>query len=149
MTRPFPPTRIWGAVWTDDGPIAEVRDITTRDEFLALTASQDFRWWLLCAMDCLSSKGHSKGGCAPAKPCQKCHDKAASWWFEHGRRTKERRYRPCRAGARREHVVDAADWGPRFQDRDEAITHAKLGGYPLVCMMDGHGTKIEWIEVSP
>jgi len=23
-SHPFPPTRMWGAVWTEDGPIAEV-----------------------------------------------------------------------------------------------------------------------------
>lgn len=149
MSRPFSPTRIWGAVWTDDGPVAEVRDVSTREDFDAALDSQDFRWWAICAIDCLTSKGHSKGGCVPGAPCPKCHDKAARWWFEHGKRTKERVFRLCRDGARRQNAYDAADWGPRLQDREEAIGRARLDGYPLVCLMDGHGHKIEWIEVTP
>lgn len=147
MSRPFPLTRIWGAVWTDDGPIAEVRDVNTRADFDAALNSDSFRWWAIQAHDCLSAKGHSKGGCTPAAPCAKCNTFALGWWFEHGKRTKARIYRPCREGARRTDAVDVADWGPRYDDPAQAMADARAGGYPWVCLLDGHGRKIEWIEV--
>jgi hypothetical protein len=149
--QPFPPTRIWGAVWTDDGPVADVRDIDTREAFNELTNSADFRWWAICNKDDSDGlrEGHNRGGCAPGKPCQKCQQVAATWWFEHGKRTKARIYRPCHVGAKRDHVFDSADWSQwRTHDREEALQHARAGGLPLVLLMDGHGHRLEWIGVA-
>lgn len=89
MSRPFPLTRIWGARWTDAGPVAEVHDVETREAFDALLASTDFRWWGILAADGelfeTTKKDHA-GVCVPGAPCETCRVKAPWWWFEWARR---------------------------------------------------------------
>jgi hypothetical protein len=89
----FPLTRIWGARWTDAGPVAEVRDVTTREDFDAALDAPDFRWWEILAADGktfrLTKKDHPTV-CVPGAPCEKCSVKAAWWWFESERRKKAR-----------------------------------------------------------
>ena len=148
-SHPFPPTRMWGAVWTEDGPVAEVRDITTREDFNAILDGDDFRVFEFCHLDSLHPmKGHSKGGCTPEKPCKRCCDKAPGWWFEHGRRSKERHYKPAMESARIRGGYDMREYGPLAHSLDLARSSARLLGMPLVKVTDGHGRLVEWVEMS-
>lgn len=145
-------TRAWGAVWTEDGPVAEVRDIRTREEFDAIKDSPDFRWWQLQAMDLdpkLAKTDHTGGKCEPGKPCAKCQNFAPGWWFRWGKRSKERIFKAAMEAARRtDGHWSSAEWGEKRATLADATADAIRLGWPLVCEMDGHGKKLAWTEVS-
>lgn len=149
MDDTFTKTRLWGAVWTEDGPVAEVRDVDTREAFNATLDDPNFRWWALGAVAYLGlGEGHSRGPCIPGTPCKKCRDRAPGWWFEHGKRTKQRIFKPCQRRAQRTDGWSASEWGEKCDNLEVALTAARADGFPLVCEMDGHGKKLAWHEVS-
>lgn len=143
-------SRIWGAVWSEDGPVAEVRDITTKGEFEELTNSDTFRWWCVQVLDGtrLLASEHTNRKCEPGNPCLKCRQKAPAWWFEYGRRSKSRFYRPAREGAKSRNRASVEDWGERCESMELALKEATEKGFSLVCVMDGHGNRLEWHLVS-
>lgn len=150
MANPVPFARMWGAVMTDDGPIAEVRDVATREEYDALRGSDTFRVWGMAALSFpVSTEDHSRGKpCVPGAPCRKCHTAALTWWWEHGRRTKKRSYTPVHAVAKDYRGFNMAHYGKERDTLESALDDARAFGFAYVVVMDGHGHRLEWIEVS-
>ena len=138
MNDPTPFARMWGAVMTEDGPVAEVRDVSTREEFDALLASDVFRVWAMASLRFpMSREGHSRGPCLPGAPCAKCHKGAQAWWWEHGRRTKARYYMAAHAKARFREGFHRDEWGERRENKDDAIRDAQARGFAFVVLRDG------------
>lgn len=142
--------RLWGAVMTEDGPVAEVRDVDG-DAFKAALDSDTFRVWAMADLDHIPREDHSRGKpCVPGQPCKKCQAAALTWWWEHGRRTKARRYMAANAQARADvgRAYRMSDHGPGRDDLAAATDDARERGWPLVRVSNGHGRTVEWIEVS-
>ena len=154
MSEPVTSTRLirlWGAVMTDDGPVAEVRDVPGGTTIGAILDDDAFRVWSISSIEHLSREGHSRGTpCIPGQPCANCRKAALEWWWEHGRRTKARTWMAATARARSDSDRSwrAADFGPARDDHATALADAVASGWPLVRMCDGHGKTLEWIEVS-
>ena len=147
-------TRVWGAAWTEDGPIAEVRDVYDAEELQAIldgATEATFRWFQITVIEpkIKAGEGHSRGPCVPGAPCLRCEERAARWWFEYGRRAKQRGYYPCHAVNRQGVWVQSGKWGAKCPTLEEALSAARQEGFPFVCEMDGHGKRLNWIEVTP
>lgn len=143
-----PTCRVWGAVMTEDGPVAEVRDLPGG---LTIGEIEDMDpAWRVWRIDVLPAgrEGHSRGpACIPGRPCARCHKAAQSWWGEHARRTEERRYHAIR---RKPDPMEyhRADWGEQRSTCAEAEADARAARWPWVLVSNGHGRPLEWIQVS-
>lgn len=143
------PIRLWGAVMTEDGPVAEVRDVYG-EAFKAALDDDAFRVWAMADPDHIPREDHSRGRpCVPGQPCKKCQTAALTWWWEHARRTKMRRYRAANERARKDaaRAYREADHGPVRDDIAAATTDARRREWSLVRVSNGHGKTLEWIEV--
>lgn len=145
-----PQARAWGAVMTEDGPVCEVRDLTSA-ELHDLWDRTDFRIWCVSAIGgAFAREGHSRGpACVPGAPCKKCRETALTWWWEHGRRTKARIFKAATAHAREQDGRSwrASDFGEERVTLAEAMADARERGWPLVKEIDGHGKTLSWTEV--
>lgn len=148
MSKPVFATRMWGAVMTEDGPVADVRDVTTREEWEGLLTSDTFRQWAFADLEWFNGEGHTRHRCEPGKPCKKCMATAREWWWEHGRRTRSRRWIAAQAEARGYQGYSSSHWGEPRDDKQAAISDAQSRGWPLVCCLDGHGNRLDWIDVA-
>jgi hypothetical protein len=135
---------------TEDGPVAEVRDVpagTTIGEHLD---DDTFRVWSISSLDCIPREDHSRGKpCEPGQPCKRCQKAALTWWWEHGRRSKARTYTAAseRAKARASTRYSTSDHGPSRNNREAAEGDAEVRGWPWVREYNGHGKTLSWIEV--
>ena len=143
-------TRMWGAVWKNGRPVAEIRDVIW--DYATMGHTPDYRWWALEVLDKSTKnrkKDHSDPKCGPGNECQKCHQQAAWWWFEWQNRCDTRRFTPAKQAAReRVNGWSAADWGQPFDLLSDAMANATDIGFPLVWESDGHGRLIAWHEVN-
>lgn len=142
--------RLWGAVMTEDGPVAEVRDVPAGDTIGDILDDSTFRVWSISSLEYLSREGHSRGKpCIPGQPCKKCQTAALAWWWEHGRRTKVRSYMAANERARKdaERAYRMADHGPERDNLEAAADDARERGWGLVRELNGHGRTMGWSDV--
>ena len=145
--------RGWGAVMTEDGPVCDVRDFPRGMTIGAMQATDpEWRSWAWTALAYGKPReGHSRGPeCRPGHPCKKCQATAQTWWWEHGKRTKERMYlAACDVAKNRTDGHDTREWGKARDTIEAAMDDARAQGWPWVCVMNRHGERLEWVGVTP
>lgn len=79
--------RAWGAVWRNNRPEVEIRDIPNAE--LPSPRDSDFRYWRAAIWDDGDKKppknykkNHDAPDCGPKKPCDKCRVHAPYWWYQ-------------------------------------------------------------------
>ena len=142
--------RLWGAVMTEDGPVAEVRDVPAGDTIGDILDDDSFRVWSMSSLDWIPAEDHSRGKpCVPGQPCAKCQTAALTWWWEYGRRMKARYYTAANERARADagRAYRMADYGPRRDSHAAAAADARERGWGLVRELNGHGRTMGWSDV--
>jgi hypothetical protein len=95
--------RTWAAVRVDGVVRAEIRDFTSREEYVAWTfQGDDVRWWQIGSYEPGEDPNEPEegaeprhaDGCGPERPCARCEKRARRWWVEWARRKAEQELEP-------------------------------------------------------